>query len=281
MSKTKKIYFLAAIVMLIGCYALNLSYSIFVQTEEKNVVDSYVPEISYVISQNEFAIEKNSTKIIKITINNTSKVPFNYGLKATTTATNYKIQTIKDNLSYGLLNTQDSKDIFLAITNNEDKCIKINFDLIYNYITVNFDKEAYLRDSNIDNTNQYEYDKPISLKEMIINNATNNESETKSFLIEENKITDNLENESYLVKNTIDLGTYYYFKGNVLDNYLSFNNMCFRVVSIDNMNNIKLIFAGDGSCDTTSNSTGYAKLEKDYISVKFSEENDLVIQNLI
>ena len=41
------IYFLSAIVMIIGCYALNLSYSLFVQTEERKIISSTVPELLY------------------------------------------------------------------------------------------------------------------------------------------------------------------------------------------------------------------------------------------
>ncbi len=277
MSKTKKIYFLAAIVMLIGCYALNLSYSIFVQTEEKNAVDSFVPEITYTLSQNQFAIEKNSTKVVKITINNTSNVPFNYGLKASTDSNDYSIKMLKDNLSYGEINALESKDVFLAVSNKENKCIVVNFDLLYDYITVNFDKDTYLKETNIDNINQYDYEIPTSLTDLIINNATNNKNKEYSSLIERQDIINDsvLENKPYLVKDTNDNNIVYYYKGNALDNYIEFNNMCFRIVNFDNSKNVKMILANEGKCISSNENSGYAKLEKDYITVPYSKNNDI------
>ena len=42
MNRVKKIYFLAAFVMIIGCYTLNKSYSLFVATEEQEIVSAKV-----------------------------------------------------------------------------------------------------------------------------------------------------------------------------------------------------------------------------------------------
>jgi len=47
MNRTKVIYFLSAIVLIIGCYALNLSYSLFVDTETKEIVSTSVPMLEY------------------------------------------------------------------------------------------------------------------------------------------------------------------------------------------------------------------------------------------
>ena len=37
MSRTKKIYFLFSFVMIIACYTLNKSYSLFIDSKEQNV----------------------------------------------------------------------------------------------------------------------------------------------------------------------------------------------------------------------------------------------------
>ena len=57
MNRTKIIYFLSAFVLILGCYALNSSYSYFVQTETINDVSSSVPTLSYTIGYNELTIE--------------------------------------------------------------------------------------------------------------------------------------------------------------------------------------------------------------------------------
>ena len=56
MSKTKVIYFLSAIVLIVGCYALNLSYSLFVETEEKEVVSASVPMLEYSLENSSLTI---------------------------------------------------------------------------------------------------------------------------------------------------------------------------------------------------------------------------------
>ena len=64
MNKTKKIYFLSAIVMILGCYVLNLSYSLFIQTEEKDIVTSTVPTITTDLSITSLNLEANKEYVI-------------------------------------------------------------------------------------------------------------------------------------------------------------------------------------------------------------------------
>ncbi len=57
------------------------------------------------------------------------------------------------------------------------------------------------------------------------------------------------EDERVLNNAPDDYGTSYYFRGNVLDNYVNFANMCWRIVRIDGDGNIKLILEDqDNSC---------------------------------
>ena len=82
MDKTKKIYFLFSFVMIIACYALNKSYSMFVASEEKNVVDSVVPNLVSELSVSSITLSGNEEYLIKETITNTSSVSINYALNA-------------------------------------------------------------------------------------------------------------------------------------------------------------------------------------------------------
>lgn len=264
MNKTNKIYFLAAIVMMLGCYALNLSYSYFVQTEEKNTVDSRVAELSYDLSQSTFSINANSTKVVRLAVSNTSSISMNYGLIAQTDAKNYKIQTIDSN-SYGTLAPSSTQKIDLAITNNEEKCITVNFSLDYNYTTINFDELNYLTKSNINNQERYEYNFPDKLNDLIIKNNS-------IFTTDENKETIN----ASLVKIKTETNNFYYFKGNVINNYVSYNNMCFRIVNVDDEGNIKIVLASENSCsnENLTDESGYAKLSKDYINISYAKKDN-------
>lgn len=64
----------------------------------------------------------------------------------------------------------------------------------------------------------------------------------------------------------------YYFRGNVEDNYINFNNMCFRIVRINSDGSIKLVLEdSNGICqntDVTLDNNGLIKNENGIILVK-------------
>ncbi len=65
--------------------------------------------------------------------------------------------------------------------------------------------------------------------------------------------------EKVLTITTDDLGASYYYRGNVEDNYVEFNNMCWRIVRIEGDGSIKITLAAQKSCSAiTSSDTGTA-----------------------
>lgn len=256
MTQTKKIYFLSALVLIIGCYALNLSYSLFVQKEEKNVLDSSVVGLSYKMDQNVFYIDALSTKLIKVVVTNTSSTSMNYGILAKGNVDNYKIRIVNNNLSYGNLESNESKELYLAVTNDSNNCMTVNLALDYTYSTINFDTEAYLSTSNIDNENSYEYSFSNTLKDKIIKSATNNIDTIKSTLLEESLTNlgdiNNID-EKNLIKTQDNYGESYYYRGNVKDNYMTYMNECYRIVNIDGNGNIKLLLESSSPCSKDMN----------------------------
>ena len=72
MNRTKKIYFLFSFVMIIACYTLNKSYSLFIDSKEQNVVDSKVPNLVSELSVNNITLNSEEEYLIKETITNTS-----------------------------------------------------------------------------------------------------------------------------------------------------------------------------------------------------------------
>ena len=65
--------------------------------------------------------------------------------------------------------------------------------------------------------------------------------------------------KSYSAESTLsiaedDYGNSYYYRGGVKDNYIEFNNMCWRVVRIEGDGSIKIILAKEGLCSTISSS---------------------------
>ena len=68
------------------------------------------------------------------------------------------------------------------------------------------------------------------------------------------------ETEKTLSKTQDDYGDSYYFRGNVVDNFVNYAGMCWRIVRIEGDGSIKLILASELSCSDTNvtTSSGYA-----------------------
>ena len=62
------------------------------------------------------------------------------------------------------------------------------------------------------------------------------------------------ENEKILSIAEDDYGTSYYYRGSTKDNYIEFNNMCWRIVRIEGDGSIKIILAKEGLCSTITSS---------------------------
>ncbi len=288
MNRTKKIYFLAAFVMIIGCYALNKSYSLFVATEEQEAVTSKVPTLESSLSMPTITLAGNEECLIKQTINNTSEVAINYSL--TSTGTNYEIKLVDDttNTALGSLESSATKDIYLYLKNTSSNENTITFNINKKYTTLNNDLTT-----NITNTytliayaNPYAYNTEL-LSYNIINKYVSSDSYTgtipdnKTYTLDEIKNlfgnntkvslpikstntltlpdppTKPAEEISTSTENVIaqaqdDYGTSYYYRGNVIDNYVNFAGMCWRIVRIIGDGSIKLILEDqDEECSDT------------------------------
>ena len=89
------------------------------------------------------------------------------------------------------------------------------------------------------------------------------------------------EYEKTLSKIEDNEGVSYYFRGNVKDNYLEFNNMCFRIVRIEGDGSIKLILEDSKNLcenmDVTSHDNGLITNENGLVLV----QNDILKNNNI
>jgi hypothetical protein len=90
--------------------------------------------------------------------------------------------------------------------------------------------------------------------------------------LKENDITI-YQNDTYIepgYKAEDNYGMSYYFRGSVQDNYVLFNNMCFRIVRIEGDGSVKLIYAGDVSegatnCNEVGETTGLLRDSDDNV----------------
>ncbi len=273
MNKTKVIYFLSAIVLIVGCYALNLSYSLFVQTEEKEAVSSYVPSLLYSLNDNNetsvtYEIPANTNKLIVLKANNLGNTNIKYQIYGTI-LDGIKITLInnENNKLNGVLESLKSKYIYLNVSNetNENKSVIFNMNATYD--TLNLD----LINSNI-NINDTEIDK---LNDNIIINALSSYNTNNTEMSQYNNGDNSL--------NSIEdnYGTSYYFKGKVIDNYINFNDMCFRIVRILGNGNIKLILEdANNTCENLSDTiTNTYETDKLFFD-DFNNDNSYNFKNI-
>lgn len=283
MNRTKTIYFLSAIVLIVGCFALNLSYSLFVQTEEKEAVSSYVPSLLYSLNDSNetsatYEIPANTTKLIILKVNNLGNSNIKYQITGTI-IDGLKVDLInsEDNKLNGILESAKSKYVYLNVTNETEENKNIIFNMNANYETLNFD----LIDSNI-SISDNELDK---LNDLILTNALSSYNT-------ENQETSQYNNGDISLNSIEDnYGTSYYYKGNVIDNYINFNDMCFRIVRILGNGNIKLILEdANNTCenlnDTITNTYETDKLFFDdfnsdnlYNFKNITDDNKLYLAN--
>jgi len=258
MNRRKLIYFLSAFVVIIGCYALNLSYSLFTATasSEGNIVDSTIPILNASLEEDTFTIPANSSKVIKLKINNSSNIDLRYtisidDIKGTV------VQLVEGyNLTGEIRNETTQKDVLLYVTNpNDGEITDLTFKLELKYLTLSFNESDFIAFSNFKKKEDGTLDTVSLFNSSILARAkdTSITDQSKTVLDEEfdssNIISISGENERKLIKAEDDYGTSYVFRGAVKDNYVNFAGFRWRIVRINGDGSIRLIL--DGTLDTT------------------------------
>ena len=313
MNRTKTIYFLSAIVCIIGCYALSLSYSLFVDTQEREIVNATVPGLSYSLETSTFDIEANSSQLIKLKVINLGSADLKYGISVTDTK-NVTIQLVEKegNDIVGELTAStiegetSSKEVWVYVTNSTETDITgLTFNLTAKYSTLNFDADTFKTSSNIDCVNTVK----------LLNNAILARAKSTEITDEEKTVYSTTlsttpaeepsgENERLLLETEDDYTATtgknsYYFRGNVKDNYVNFADMCWRIVRIEGDGSVKLILEDqdqfcnskdtngvlnmDGNWDiptqtngtTTIGNFGYVSLDNKYNKINYLNTDEL------
>ena len=261
MNKRKLIYFFSAIVLIIGCYILNYSYSLFVQTEEREVVSSIVPVLNSELSISDITLEPNKEYIIKETIKNTGTVSLNYALyiKDFVEDSNIIVELLDnvDNLLIGTIDFNSSKDIYLYIKNNNLE-ETTSYTTLKNILTSNISDEVKYTAMK---TAMPYYDKENTLEYNILSNYVSDNEITETLLTNED--LDRLTNSNNILTlplyndNVVDElkgnlnkimdndGISYYYLDNPNNNYVSFGGYIWRVVRINGNGTIRLITNND------------------------------------
>lgn len=281
MNKTKTIYFLSAIVLIIGCYALNLSYSLFVQTESKDIVNATVPVLEGTISLPTLILEPGEECLVKQTLTNTGTVAMHYALDINGDNNTFIAREITDTagvISKEALEPKAAKDVYVYVSNTGESSVNLTFELNKTYSTVTNNLS-----SNIDTENKYTLNfdgeligpytsNPERLNAHIINQYMASNNYNSSYLVDDSsnnsiedlfindieKVSLPLNNEGKINREILsftdvatleeglysaedDYGISYYYRGASSVNYVSFAGVLWRIVRINGDGSIRII----------------------------------------
>ena len=170
MSRTRLIYFLSAIVLIIGCFALNTSYSLFIDNDTSSIVDTIVPEIDvnyYIFNMNStettgVEVEAGESNLVGLVVENKSNIDINYAINVTSDSNTYKAQKVKmtpieDGVSQNSIETETkgvltkkTTDIkYFALTNTGYETITVNFEVNTSYATVQNTLTSNIEDEEV------------------------------------------------------------------------------------------------------------------------------------
>ena len=160
MNRRKLVYFLSAFVIIVGCYVLNLSYSLFTQNilTEDNVVESTIPILNAKLETSVFTIPANSEQIVTLKIINLGSTEIQFGISIPVLPEGVSSFLIEKegNVIVGNLESNTTKEILVSVKNDNSESVDITFNLESKYETIFFDKETFINSSNIDCVNKVE-----------------------------------------------------------------------------------------------------------------------------
>lgn len=123
---------------------------------------------------------------------------------------------------------------------------------LYLWLKETAENQNYLENTSfkgtITLTSIFKNDVPVKLSDKLITNAKTSEGVTKTKYQTSPTTTLGIasnEDEKSLLTVKDDDGISYYYRGNVEDNYMNFERMCWRIVRIEENGNIKLILADE------------------------------------
>ena len=156
----------------------------------------------------------------------------------------------------------------IAVGNSSDVNTTHVYSLVVTYKDTGIDQSADMNKTlvakvnikNITDINPYSSD-TTSLAYNIINNAVGLTVEERESGYAELVATPltipaqeiSADDESVLSITQDDLGTSYYYRGNVENNYVEFNGMCWRIVRIEGDGSVKITLAAQKACSEITN----------------------------
>ena len=115
----------------------------------------------------------------------------------------------------------------------------------------------------------------------VINNSILNLNGTKYNAKSILNLEDNSSSEPLLSVEEDDYGISYYYRGNVIDNFINFNNMCWKIIRIEGDGSIKLSLYDTNICSETNKDNNSPLIKNDDIIIEknYLEEIKIELNN--
>ena len=213
----------------------------------------------------------------------------------------YKI-TVGSLIENNYLDSDKNSGEYISPLDNSDmknQCVYVykKNNRVYSYFAGEDGKDCYNDNSNTGNNtddNEEQDTQTEILVDVIINSAkkAKDTNDTVRTVYQEKPTTTPGKEISTEIEKTLsitqdDYGDSYYFRGNIIDNFVNYAGMCWRVVRIEGDKSTKMILASENTCSDTNITTrsgfiqpsaiyGYSNFSKktnDYVSSPSENEN--------
>ena len=252
----KKLIFTSLIVLALVVAALSITYALNVNVTQ-NTTSDYDLSYTFDISDNAtwtINLEAGKTKIYDIAVTNPYNDSITYGVvykmdNPTTMPSNSLVGIVNtsENSSQGTLNANSEKNISIAIVNGSTSNMQVTLSVISGYKNGG---ELIIPDGYTLITEEYEVVVSPAKQTLTMLGLTESTG-TPDF--SKTRCSDGCgETTVGIYKTKDDIGTSYYFRGDVENNYVLFANKYWRIIRINGDGSIRMIYAG-----TSAHENGY------------------------
>ena len=252
----KKLIFTSLIVLALVVAALSITYALNVNVTQ-NTTSDYDLSYTFDISDNAtwtINLEAGKTKIYDIAVTNPYNDSIKYGIvykmdNPTTMPDNSLVGILSDseNYSQGSINSNSTINVSIAVVNSSTSNMQVTLSVISGYKNGG---ELIIPDGYTLITEEYEI-VPSAAKQTLTQLGLTRSWEMPDF--SKTSCSSGCEESTVgIYKTEDDIGTSYYFRGDVENNYVYFAGFYWRIIRINGDGSIRMIYAG-----TSAHENGY------------------------
>ena len=268
----RKLIFTSLIVLALVVATLSITYALNVNVTQNTTTD-YDLSYTFDISDNTtwtINLESGKTKIYEISITNPYSDSIKYGIvykmdNPTTMPDNSLVGIVStsENYSQGSINSNSTINVSIAVVNSSTSNMQVTLSVISGYKNGG---ELIIPDGYTLITEEYEI-VPSAAKQTLTQLRLTRSWEMPDF--SKTSCSSGCEESTVgIYKTEDDIGTSYYFRGDVENNYVLFANKYWRIIRINGDGTIRMIYAG-----TSAHENGYDDSSTNDMSIGTSAFN--------